>query len=320
MSYSTNEQHNMVPYCIELPEKYSLKEEKEPIRIFLSCKSKRRITHICHSAMRFILITTVFTVIFLFGYFVVLWCSDYNKNDNNKSSKNDIIITDGAEITYEDTCNEDIPVSVIVRENELNLIDESRTGINILDYIDEDYMLHSIMSNDKDIKVIIIHSHTSEYVSENLSVLDAGEVLTQLLNSAGVNTFHCVTLHDDSGRIGAYNNMEKSINYLIQEHTQSVLIVDLHNSDITDQITFTVGTDSGFAWKENFRLAVALSEEMCDYNRSIRLLPNTLGQNNGLLTVNVGIGSELYADEDARSLISSLFSGIFNLCKANPSE
>jgi len=321
MSELNNKQKSVVPYSIGLPDEYVLKIEKEPIRIFKPNKSPRGFTKVLSALFRFILITLLFAIIFLCVYFCLLRTLNRKDKEKNESGVdiNNVVGNNSAETSIADTNENDIPVSAIEYEGELNLIDESKTGVNLIDYLEEEYQLHSLMSADKDIRVIIVHSHTSEYVSENLSVLDAGEVLAQLLNSAGINTLHCTALHDESGRIGAYNNMEKSIHNALEEHKKCVLVVDLHNSDIDEQVTFTVGTDSSFAWKENLRLAAALSVEMGEYNTTVRLLPNTLGQDNGLLTVNIGIGGEHNTDEEGRRLVSAVFTGILGLCNTNPS-
>jgi hypothetical protein len=96
------------------------------------------------------------------------------------------------------------------------------------------------------------------------------------------------------------------------------LIIDLHSSDSGSPITFTVGTGSDYGWEENLRAVLAVTEYLDSGEASVRLLPGDLGQNSGVVTLNVGIGGKNFDDTTARSAIASLVNAIIRLYDENP--
>ena len=196
------------------------------------------------------------------------------------------------------------------------VIDETKTGIEITP--DKDYSLYPLIASSEGIKVLIVHSHNSEYVSENLSVTDAGDAIAQLLTSAGIKTYHCTTEHDTDGNIGSYLRMKESVSELITRYPDVVCVIDIHDSESGLPVTFTVGTDFN-GWNENFKLSEAVSSYISNIESAFRFLPGTLGQDSGLLTLNIGLGGADTSDEDARSAIALFAEAFIEICSEKAS-
>ena len=146
-----------------------------------------------------------------------------------------------------------------------------------------------------------------------MSVIDAGEVIMQFLTTAEIGAVHCKVPHDNNGRIGAYNSMKDTVLKLKQEHPGVVLVIDLHGSDSSSQILFDIGSETKYAWKENLLVATKLCYNMDRNDTAIRILPDNLGQDNGIITINVSLGQEEADDSFARELIADLSLGIISL-------
>ena len=181
------------------------------------------------------------------------------------------------------------------------VINESMVDINIEDFLKADSNF-SLPRGDG-VKVIIVNSHSSEYASSSLSVSDLGEDLAKILTSRGIATYFDATAYDADGTIGAYSGMSDGVAELVKKYNEAVAVIDIHNSSIGDVVTLTVGTSDSFAWQENLRFACNIYNEMKNDKNVIRLLPTELGQNNGLLTLNVGIGEKNCDDGTTRSLL-----------------
>ena len=198
-----------------------------------------------------------------------------------------------------------------------DIIDEAKTEIEFVDYLGRDNAFESVLNNSAGIKVLIIHSHSSEKVSQSLSVIEAGEVIAQLLNSSGIKTLHFTELHDENGRIGAYNRMKDSIERLKDECPELILIIDLHGSEEGFPLMFDIGVSPDYAWKENLRIATVIYNKMDRDDCTVRLLPQELGQNTGILSLNVSIGNNNADDTVSRELIADLALGIALLFTEN---
>lgn len=196
------------------------------------------------------------------------------------------------------------------------VIDESKVGVEIC--LDEEYALSPLFKASDGVKVLIVHSHNSEYVSDSLTVTDAGNVITQLLTVAGIETYHCVTVHDAEGNIGSYLKMKESVSSLIEKHSDVVCVIDFHDSDSGLPVTFTVGTDC-VGWNENLRLAEAVCGKMKGIQTAFRFLPGALGQDSGVLTLNLGLGGVGFSDDDARSAIAAFANAFIEICNEKAS-
>lgn len=196
------------------------------------------------------------------------------------------------------------------------VINESANEINIEEYFgNED---HISLPQGKGIKVLIVNSHSSEFASSSLSVSDLGEDLAKILSSRGISTYFDSTVHDEAGTIGAYSRMSESISDLQKKYNEAVVVIDIHDSSSGAPVTFTVGTSDGFAWQENLRLVCSIYKGMKKDDVAIRILPTALGQNNGLLTLNVGIGGKFCDDSTARALLASVADALTIILKNEP--
>lgn len=196
------------------------------------------------------------------------------------------------------------------------VINESTKEINIEEFFgNED---HINLPQGKGIKVLIVNSHSSEFASSSLSVSDLGEDLAMILCSRCVYTYFDPTVHDEDGNIGAYSRMSESISDLKKKYKEAVVVIDIHDSSSGAPVTFTVGTSDGFAWQENLRLACSIYKEMKNEDAAIRVLPTALGQNSGLLTLNIGIGGKLCDDSTARALLASVADALTVILQNEP--
>lgn len=126
---------------------------------------------------------------------------------------------------------------------------------------------------------------------------------------------HCRELHDTESSLGAYDRMNMTLAGLREENDSVVLVIDIHDSDSGKPLTFTVGTGFEYGWKENLKLVSAISKNITDAETAIRLLPSELGQNNGILTLNVGICGKDYSDNEARKALASLARALLTVCE-----
>jgi hypothetical protein len=199
------------------------------------------------------------------------------------------------------------------------IIDESRSNINLADYFTEENGTDHLFISDDNVRILVLHSHLSEEIDETLSVAYAGEVVVQLLSSAGIHAVHCVVEHDAQGRIGAYNRMNATIKEYKEIYPELVLILDIHGSDDGSPFQFEIGASNDYAWKENLRIAATVCSNMNREDVTVRILPQSLGQDSGIVTLGVTLGGNDEGDEFGRELITDLSLGIASLFKENTS-
>ncbi|MBR4033305.1 MAG: stage II sporulation protein P, partial [Clostridia bacterium] len=198
----------------------------------------------------------------------------------------------------------------------LTVINESGIDIDIDSYQGSNILSSMTQDSENNIRILVVNSHSSEFVSQSISVSDAGIVITRLLQSAGIGTEYCDEEFDKEGRIGAYIMMKEKIKSELTQKPELVLVIDVHSSDSGTPITFTVGTGSDFGWQENLRAALGVIDNLEAIEASVRFLPTDLGQNSGVITLNIGIcGAD---DKSAREAISSLVNAIIILYNDNP--
>ncbi|MGM9642048.1 MAG: stage II sporulation protein P [Eubacteriales bacterium] len=300
------ENKDIIPYeekpIAEIPEE---KNDDEEIRIYIpEEKAKREAwVNVFLKYWRFASITVAFAAIFLMIVIV------NNPKEAGASAPSDITSTS-------ETTAESIEVVAPPQKEPPMLIDESKIGINADDYISTDYSLSHLQSS----KVLIVHSHNSERVSDTVSVSDAGEVISELLNSAGITTLHYTAEHDAEGSIGAYDRMKQSVLQLLKDNPDIALVIDLHDSDSGMPMTLTVGATDEFCWTENLRLAYALYAKTDGIEAAVRLLPKTLGQDTGTLTLNIGISENGTDESAARKLIAQIANALIILFNNNDSR
>ena len=196
------------------------------------------------------------------------------------------------------------------------IIDESSFEINLVEYLNEDNYIK--IPHGDGIKVLIVNSHSSERVSDSLSASDLGEDLAKILESRGVGTYFDNTSNDESGVIGAYARMSEKIAMLKEKYNEAVIVIDIHDSDSGSPFTFTIGATEGFSWEENLRLACNIYKLMKDTDAMFRFLPTSLGQDTGLLTLNIGIGGNMTDDSAARAMLASFADALSQLLQNEP--
>ncbi len=262
------------------------------------------------TCLRFLFFTAILTVVFLY----IKNAGDAElSNDGNEIYAN---TTETSESVFETEYVSADPVKAAP-----TVIDEAKSGITLDDYSDRTYSLSHLIGISDTPGVLIIHSHSSESVSESITVVDAGKVICDILTTADINAIHCARQHDEDGRLGAYALMNESVREILLENNKIKLIIDLHDSDSEKPLTITVGVDEGFAWQENLRLACAMYNAFKDTEGCIRLLPGTVGQNTGVLTLSIGIGGEKMQNDTGRELIGALAEAIMDLFnKTSPTE
>ena len=280
--------------------------EDEEIRVYVPPREAKKKSVV----LRFIITFVAFFLLFLC---LAILIEDRGVCD----AEDDEDYLSSAEMT-DTSALEEITVSAPSAVYPPTVIDESKSGIEINLYNNEDYSLQPLLLACDGVKVLIIHSHNSEYVSESLSVSDAGSVISQLLTSAGIETYHCITEHDAEGNIGSYLRMKESVTELIERHPDAVCVIDIHDSDSGLPVTFTVGT-GGVGWNENLRFAEAICGKMTGIETAFRFLPGALGQDGGILTLNVGMGGKGVPDDDARAIIATFVNALIKICNEKAS-
>ncbi len=307
----SEENKNIIPYT-EKPIEAFVPKEEERIRVYTEADGNKKagIINRFLRYWRFLALTVAFVAIFLSLYLIFGGGGKSQGDVQTEAPDLDVPVAadpveSDSESTEEDPPSQNLPPL---------LLDESMTGIDILDEIGFDYSLASLAEASEGVKIIIIHSHASEHVSDSMTVLSAGDALSQILISGGLETYHCKTQHDSEGSIGAYDRMKESLTELTDKYNEAILVIDLHDSDSGRPLTFTVGTGIEYGWRENLQLACAVYGGMADVDGAFRLLPGILGQNNGLLTLHIGICGEGYSDEEARKVIASAATALLNIC------
>lgn len=310
-----NERNELIERKESLPvicDVEDLGAEREEIRVFEKTR-KADIINVLAIYWRFAALVAAFAAIFFLLYSV--FAEDVPLPDAEAQLPQESEFQ-----TSEETPALTVEASAPVLPSPPVLIDEARSEISIDDYFNGNVDLVNLFKIDGDIKVLVIHSHPSERVSQNMTATDAGEVIVQLLSAAGIGAMHCTVMHDENGRIGAYERMKESIVEIKKDKPSLVLIIDLHGSESDKPFLFDIGVSSDYAWKENLRISSAIYYNMDRNDCTVRLLPHNLGQNNGVLTIGVSLGHESADDSFARELIADLALGITLLFNENTPE
>ncbi len=288
---------SIIPYEEKPIEKID-EQEQEELRRFAPIKIRKREkwTQVLLRYWKFASMTAAFAVIF----FLALGLDMKDDGDEEASDINsDLGVTVSASVTEVPDIEKQLPV----------FMNESDFDIVLDDYYSDGYSL----SNLNGAKILIIHSHNSEYISESISVSDAGKVVSDILNSAGISSVHNTEEHDASGSIGAYDRMRESVLSQLEKDSDIALVIDIHDSDGGLPVTFTVGTGSGFGWEENVRLACAVYSKMDKVSGAVRILPSNLGQSTGVLMLNIGIGSTSANDTESRETVAALARALISI-------
>ena len=112
--------------------------------------------------------------------------------------------------------------------------------------------------------------------------------------------------------------MKNTVASLKENNSDLVLVIDLHDSDSGVPLLLTVGAEESYAWRENFDLASAVCTRTVGVENALRVIPADIGQNNGLLTLHVGIGNDKALDEEARKALAAFATAIIDICTKAP--
>lgn len=219
--------------------------------------------------------------------------SPYEIDDSLDDNVNN---TEVAENTASDVEHAETNVSTQVIENNVpNKYTNEYNGVEIKNgtnyNLTEDILNYDNLDfNKKD--VMIFHTHTCEsytptenYQYEesgtfrctdlNYTVAKVGDVLSDQLISYGFNVTHDKTYHDYPAYSGSYGRSQATIENLLNSHSGTDIIIDLHRDAIADtsyspsvkigeetvsQLMFVIGTDGGGLehpnWQQNLKFAV----------------------------------------------------------------
>ncbi len=282
-------------------------EKQEEIRIFQPERAEKRDkwTSVLLKYWRFAAVTVAFAAIF----FAVWQLSDRSAEFPESETSLQPNVT--ASASPSDTMPPEVE-----EKHHMTLMNESEFELKLEDYMSGDYSLSHLSQA----KILIVHSHNSEYVSESISVAEAGSVIGELLKSAGINVEQCDDIHDAEGNIGAYSRMNESVKEIIAEDPEIAIVIDIHDSDSGLPFTFTVGAESSYGWEENLRLACALYSRINEHSGAMRILPRSIGQNTGVLTLNIGLGGSEFDDSDGRAVIASFAEVLIEMINGDPAS
>lgn len=151
-------------------------------------------------------------------------------------------------------------------------------------------------------QVLIMHTHTTESfleesrdfytasdksrtTDETKNMVALGNIVTQKLNEAGINTLHDKTTHDYPSYNESYKRASKTILSYLKKYPSIKIVIDMHRDAITPsanekvkltteiggkkaaQIMLVMGSQSGSVtnfpnWQENLKLALKLQEKL----------------------------------------------------------
>lgn len=220
--------------------------------------------------------------------------------DTNNSDNPPVEIAQNTETTPEVSHADTNVTTEVIPNNVPNKYTDDYNGVEIKNgtnyNLTEDILnCDNLDFNKKDI--MIFHTHTCEsytpteqYSYEetgtfrstdlNYSVAKVGDVLTEQLQSYGFNVVHDKTYHDYPAYSGSYGRSQATVKNLLNSHTGTDIIIDLHRDAIGDtsyapsvkigdevvsQLMFVIGTDGGGLehpnWKENLKFAIKVQEK-----------------------------------------------------------
>ncbi len=151
-------------------------------------------------------------------------------------------------------------------------------------------------------KVLIYHSHATEGYADShktsfrtrdteKNVVAIGEVITAVLEKAGITTIHVQELFDSESWSTAYDNSNAAVKSILSKYPSIQYIFDIHRDCIgnesqgyvkasttlfkksTAQLMFVCGTDEGgsshHGWRSNLTTAIQLQSELYSYYPSL---------------------------------------------------
>lgn len=180
-------------------------------------------------------------------------------------------------------------------------------------------------------KVLILHTHATESFTQTQlryeetsayrtldpehNMLAVGELVTELLEEAGIGVLHDTTLHDYPSYNSAYTHAASSIRDYLERYPTIELVLDLHRDaadtptgqlvttcsvggETAAQLMFVVGTDTRLThpdWERNLSLALKLQALLERENpgicRAMELSKNRYNQHLGDRALLIEVGA-----------------------------
>lgn len=209
-------------------------------------------------------------------------------------------------------------------------------------------------------RVLILHSHTTESFAQTAdryeetsayrtlapghNMLALGELVAEILESAGIGVIHDRDFHDYPSYNGAYSHAAASTKAYLEEYPTIELIIDLHR-DAADtptgqmatrctiggekaaQLMFVLGTDKRLNhpdWEQNLSLALKLQVLLERKNpgicRDLTLSKNRYNQHLGAYALLIEIGAAGNTLEEAKIAARELAEAIAQLAQMQNNE
>ena len=209
-------------------------------------------------------------------------------------------------------------------------------------------------------RVLILHSHTTESFAQTAdryeessayrtldpghNMLALGELVAEILESAGIGVIHDRDFHDYPSYNGSYSHAAASTKAYLEQYPTIELILDLHR-DAADtptgqmatsctvggekaaQLMFVLGTDKRLNhpdWEQNLSLAlklqVLLEKENPGICRSLTLSKNRYNQHLGKYALLIEIGAAGNTLEEAKIAARELAEAIAQLAQMQNAE
>ena len=214
--------------------------------------------------------------------------------------------------------------------------------------------------NDGQPRVLILHSHTTESFAQTAdryeessayrtldpghNMIALGELVAEILESAGIGVIHDRDFHDYPSYNGAYSHAAASTKAYLEQYPTIELILDLHR-DAADtptgqmstsctvggekaaQLMFVLGTDKRLNhpdWEQNLSLAlklqVLLEKENPGICRDLTLSKNRYNQHLGAYALLIEIGAAGNTLEEAKIAARELAEAIAQLAQMQNAE
>lgn len=157
------------------------------------------------------------------------------------------------------------------------------------------------LKGDGEVRVLILHTHTSEsYLEQEVGYLEGepgdltysqnasqnmisvGRALADVLNEKGITAIHCTVMHDSPTLGGSYERSAETVRQYMEAYPTITLVIDLHRDAVLTssgeyirtqsssasvaQVMPVVGSDCNGTrhdrWEENLALALQLREAL----------------------------------------------------------
>lgn len=189
-----------------------------------------------------------------------------------------------------------------------------------------------------DVESFLIEKNTSFRSSDpSKGVVQVGKVFSETLNSLGIPTMHCTTMHDMDDFNKAYAESAETVKRILKENPSIQYVIDLHRDSVvrgdsyvksfatidgkdTAQVMLVVGTNQNGRhpnWKQNLTVAAAFKDSMDsmfpELSRSLYLRTSRFNQEHlpGAMLLEVGSAANTLEEaENAARFAAEAFSAM----------